>query len=948
MKIYPLTVYIIGKNWEIKRTIKFPQKPINIYNIDKLSEVREKIYTVTAIEDDINGNPHGGIDPRRQHLRGLKIPFTSWLAKNKKIAGSTDEEPIAYITPSHVIHKKYVQLGAHVPVDNINPSLTYYNKPVYVDTPLNKGSYITVIHDINTDNQYITLHDLIVGKQDIFINEYAPLNEIVLFDLAEFIPIENNNITNHNLANNIANLANNIANLAISIAHDAYIFERIYYGFIIKYFPQLSEDNFREYLRGVTWGHHKGEISAWDLEERYRIESEELLLPATKAPTLIKSIIYSNISVCAPGKEIVNLRNMFDKIHIGPTHNGGVAGNHDGGLPGRHHDGGLPGRGISGGSDLSSTGRYGDLGIQMMHFIMPATEIPTMGPKSSIPRYVITKHRANTKNYKIPSDIRQGLTLVLSSKQYINIKEDGSWLYRCNWNDEDRMTMDEIFRHNQRNSASIISYINNLVVFWGTYPLSTMKKNNSNFQKMTTSSLWNKSLSNIEFKELREQFNKFIDNGMAEPKVSSYVEAKWLKGTLSGCIVRFRQRVFDIRVEIIETTEKDEPNVEEIIRNFLGKLKFTNTKQTKEKESDEDQRIVSKLREQDPRLYDGLKEDYIYSKKCQGVRQPLILTDAEAHKQPKNDVVKFWNFTKNKPAYYTCQYDPIIKKKYYFSYLTDIHRENWCVPCCKRKPILPSSKHYKRDRTCDDKHIFKPEEENITSSYIFVPYKILDPGRLGRLPDIITNLLDTTLSNTTNNDTNTALGLYAVGVSQKVPSNSSVGIVHAIAAGLNISIEELALKLAQKTSNKGLAEAVKAIFISQTEFYDWFRRSGDGAAADAGPGRAAAVDQGQLAPRRPGSADRGGGPAAVRRVYRNGHPAGRGPVRAAGRFPLDDRRRRGAQPAGTGEIRYPRPAPPAAERSRGADRVCRQAGGQGPADHRPGLFPHGPGRGRHP
>ena len=77
-----------------------------------------------------------------------------------------------------------------------------------------------------------------------------------------------------------------------------------------------------------------------------------------------------------------------------------------------------------------------------------------------------------------------------------------------------------------------------------------------------------------------------------------------------------------------------------------------------------------------------------------------------------------------------------------------------------------------------------------------------------------------------------------------------------------------------------------------------------------------------------GALDRGRGAAAVRRLHRDGQPARRRSLRALGRLPLDDGRRRGPQPAGTGEIRRPRPLAAPGRRSRGADRFRRKAGGQ--------------------
>ena len=73
----------------------------------------------------------------------------------------------------------------------------------------------------------------------------------------------------------------------------------------------------------------------------------------------------------------------------------------------------------------------------------------------------------------------------------------------------------------------------------------------------------------------------------------------------------------------------------------------------------------------------------VYSRKCQKQYQPVILTDDEYEKltkDKKESAVRYWNFTKQKPVWYSCP-----NAKYPFvKFITKMHPKDFCVPCCKK------------------------------------------------------------------------------------------------------------------------------------------------------------------------------------------------------------------------------------------------------------------------
>lgn len=92
---------------------------------------------------------------------------------------------------------------------------------------------------------------------------------------------------------------------------------------------------------------------------------------------------------------------------------------------------------------------------------------------------------------------------------------------------------------------------------------------------------------------------------------------------------------------------------------------------------------IKKLEELDPELYaQNLGKDKIYSRIVQKKNRPTIYSLDEYDKmsaKDKSKMVKYWNFTTNKPIYYACE-DPKFK---HFSFVTGKHPKGYCFPVCR-------------------------------------------------------------------------------------------------------------------------------------------------------------------------------------------------------------------------------------------------------------------------
>lgn len=113
-------------------------------------------------------------------------------------------------------------------------------------------------------------------------------------------------------------------------------------------------------------------------------------------------------------------------------------------------------------------------------------------------------------------------------------------------------------------------------------------------------------------------------------------------------------------------------------------------------------RRLKRLKSMDPDLYDIKKYNdkaQVYSIKCQLGRQPIIYRDSEFKTLPvsiQKKLVKFWNFTENRSAYYHCP----NKTFPHLSFMPRSHPLGYCLPCCKKKLPRKDSVQNKIDTEC--------------------------------------------------------------------------------------------------------------------------------------------------------------------------------------------------------------------------------------------------------
>ena len=798
-------VYILSRDLEY-REIKFPavtenKATINIFKMDTMNDLKNKIYLVT------------GDMPFYYHIRGLSEPFPEWLKRAKTIrATNTNTNAPAKTRPEFVSIQtkpttdKYTYLGWNMKSpDATFPTLYNRDTPIIPDIPqLATGTeHYRYVADIPIDNQYSLFNKLDYSTEDMRIGDISPIYEYVFIPLSDYI-----------------RPADPKADLLLD---DANNFTYVYDGFITKYF-MISPNEFIEYLRGNIPTHYENQIQYFTLEN-------EILNTFQEESTKDRSKLYTQFNVssatiltqASPNQSQLILRNLFDKVNIAHKYKGAEVDTQIKSLTAanRHKPRRSPLAADVSDSDSGPDSDSEDaadatkidatnvqdlmLDIQKSYiniYISTLTNQLTTALNKNTNHYIATKIRINNNDFKIPVDYKaKELLFVLSHQNrriktkpsFLTVGADGSWELNAIWYNS-YVELNKVFDVCNTMTAHIIRYFNSLKEFYAKSSLLTISPTHSKITRLSINYIWNMQITDIEFKILYNIFKLFIESKMAKIYNSIYLDIIWRKGLITPCNIKILHGNSNVRIEIKNIEYTGVEYLYEILATMLNIVnkKVRERRQKIHKEgitttTKTSQSIIKKLREQDPKLYNALLDNGSYSRKCQNVRQPLILTDEEYRamikrdpKQQKN-VYKYRNFTYGKPAYYMCQRDPKTNVRLSMSFITGIHEKNWCVPCCRKKPPHESlTDRLDKDKSCFDSGIYSATKKT-NYTYIFTFNKEIELGRLGEVPPIIQEIV--------------GAGLYCYGVPQVLPSLSAAGIVFCIANALRLELADYILSI---------------------------------------------------------------------------------------------------------------------------------------------------------
>lgn len=600
----------------------------------------------------------------------------------------------------------------------------------------------------------------------------------------------------------------------MEIVQDKYQLDLLYYGFVIKYWPVMTPEIFVDYIKNES-----------DMQNSY---------PDLARPTITLKIEYTNeakimnklyknyskvedqmkkmttavtrmISTVTEKTFQVNIRNLFDKIHVSDC------------IPE------IRAIVIHNGNKYRLVKKSSNMNISI--------PFPTEAKfsKSGLTMAIMLKKGANfsldappEKQYKFIKS-----TSIIENEQskylFFNIQPNGLFFVKSIWNEEDFKQFDSIVETIKKYTDNLISAING----YGKYIIPSsdtmdhITSSNIVYNSLNMSIIWKKTMSDAMFKEFKNMMSEYISAGIITAKgiqSSDSYEIKFKKGmfefdinqvekvlkaagaddlrnhysymvnplikqkwdqSYEGRVVKIYHRTTDIKFEAIGVTKAEFENLFKLLANMI--INATSSEKiikASEAEPRKQVKKLKKLKEIDPELYNLKKHGSkkVYSIICQNKNQPAVYTEDDIKKlsaEEKKKLIKYWNFTMNKEIYYSCP----TKKYPYLSFKIGKHPKGYCLPCCKKNPEDPTIMDI-----CVKEKKYEDKKEKGFSRHIMKYSKGVEFGRLTELPGPLYTLLTMGIKKEE----------YVIfGMHQHFASIGHVGILHTLSHALDISVTTL-------------------------------------------------------------------------------------------------------------------------------------------------------------
>lgn len=532
---------------------------------------------------------------------------------------------------------------------------------------------------------------------------------------------------------------------------DQYSMDLVYYGLVMKYYPQVTVEVFRDYIENESKMSNKYPELAREYNYiKSQYDSERKLLRGIENERNMKDLLFSIIrcTVSGVGPGPLNLRNIFDTLTTNDPNS-------------RVH-------------------------IPEIHFFL----------KDGAKNIQFSKVHHGVRSRGVPNQqvLRVGLTVIIirhSDVMYLTLHPNGRWYFKTVFPEEEFMNFDKVTSFVTQTIGPIIKSINNIGIKGS--PSGPISLSGMEYDHISAGLFWKKILTDNQFKELIKTIDTYVSAGIlgqydivntvkdsqlyifkkgtyefdgtlidrvlvkagrGEIKnqfsylVNPVIRTKWME-LYSGRVIRIIHRASDIFIEIQDAQQNEFELFRKII---IHALSFSGIKEmaiTSVKSN------LDKSKEQDPILFNLKKAGYpvVYARICQKKMQPIVYQESEygvLSDNVKRKLVKYKNFTYNRPAYYMC---PGNTYKY-LNFIAGVHPAGYCLPCCFKTPVSDREKKAKQIfESCTTK--FKGPDDIISESrHVLATNKVLDPGRIGHMPESAKKILPK--------------GLYSLGVPQYV------------------------------------------------------------------------------------------------------------------------------------------------------------------------------------
>ncbi len=684
---------------------------------------------------------------------------------------------------------------------------------------------------------------------------------------------------------------------------DRYQFDLLYYGAILKYWPILSPEAFRLAVANppaIAATFPQLDPPLDKVRERLRVEQRLIDRVYARAKALQSGEQGANFAITAATVHVrprgarmaVNVRNIFDWIPATPVVPAIIAR--------------IPPADVEGRSDSGARLHRRDYTVEKTHIsaagprLAPALErFRSRPPRTPGVAYAVAREGA-------PSRARGGPPQLASFTIYGN----GRYSVESAWREDDRVDFDEMYLQLTAAVQPIIESL--AVMGAAAFPLGgdleTPKaaaggvSSRASIGALTISAFWPHALTSEGFREAKARWREYEKAGITGVRglqqfgVYTFYFRKGITGydpramervvtqeagtaptwrqvvtnhyahltdpvlaqrwghVYAGRLVRVYHRTTDLRVEFVGVDAEEFRRIYRYTFTLLDGLLHGPGRLAPGLVGPEHARPsggrLRGLQERDPDLFDLKKFDEgatVYSVLCQGDRQPEIITEAEARgwdAKKRKSLVRYWNFSEGRPALYRCP-----SKRYpHLSFRMGVHPLGYCLPCCKKTPVLAGSKAQAAQRHClklnSAKEGFDGEEASATTRHVLAYGKPVPVGRISHAPrPLVDGLFYNTIP--------PPYVYRLVGVTQQTPGLPKAGFFYAMAAALMIDPEELVRGLAEtanvlEATYRSLGRGGAAAFASVADLVDALVRtfgpqSGDGLwFSPFGPGGAAA------------------------------------------------------------------------------------------------------------
>lgn len=498
-----------------------------------------------------------------------------------------------------------------------------------------------------------------------------------------------------------------IASQLSGLTGDRYMLDLLYWGFIAKYWPMMTQDVFTVYAAGESGlrsaypnvAKSMGELRRkHDTERRLVLQKYSL---AHKARTMPRNVSITQFTATVSTVSVhINVRNIFEMLHVSKS---------------------VPY--ITAYMDVSNGNR-----VRLVRSVYdaPPAEPPTTPAFSN--GIVMALWRGRSTASRGDGRVGGAISPLTGEYLWLAIHPNGKYYVRGTWHEDAGVGFGDIYHILDEYISPVITMINGFgrLAFNTGAALERVSRDTVSFQGLNVSISWKQPMTAESFRILRSSWDEYTlaDIAVVRPNtLHDRIELTYRKGiyandpakigyvvTMSGgdlrnqyaylsspfiakkwaqnyggrtCSISMRES--DVRIDVIDIREDEFKNyfTDYIFAHLWSVITSPEYSRAAPPPASVG-RPVRRLRDADPKLYNLSKYGVSrkYSQICQGPRQPIIVTDVAAlPARQQKTVVKYWNFTREKPALYACP-NPRFP---YLSFITKSHPLGYCMPCCNKR-----------------------------------------------------------------------------------------------------------------------------------------------------------------------------------------------------------------------------------------------------------------------